>query len=90
VVAVPKTMDNDVFGTDYCIGFSTAVTRSVQFIHQLRTAAGSHAPSRTINWAGIVPTGGTIPAQIHEWHDSRPDRVALEVGGQSGGICDGR
>jgi 6-phosphofructokinase len=42
VVAVPKTMDNDVFGTDYCIGFSTAVTRSVQFIHQLRTPAGSH------------------------------------------------
>jgi len=35
-------MDNDVFGTDYCIGFSTAVTRSVQFIHQLRTSAGSH------------------------------------------------
>src|SRR5262245_39572779 len=42
VVAVPKTMDNDVFGTDYCIGFSTAITRSVQFIHQLRTSAGSH------------------------------------------------
>lgn len=42
VVAVPKTMDNDVFGTDYCIGFSTAVTRSVEFIHQLRTSAGSH------------------------------------------------
>ena len=38
----PKTMDNDVFGTDYCIGFSTAVTRSVQFINQLRTSAGSH------------------------------------------------
>jgi 6-phosphofructokinase 1 len=42
VVAIPKTMDNDVFGTDYCIGFSTAVTRSVQFIHQLRTSTGSH------------------------------------------------
>ncbi len=42
VVAIPKTMDNDVFGTDYCIGFSTAVTRSVQFIHQLRTSCGSH------------------------------------------------
>ena len=42
VVAIPKTMDNDVFGTDYCIGFSTAVTRSVQFIHNLRTSAGSH------------------------------------------------
>jgi 6-phosphofructokinase 1 len=35
-------MDNDVYGTDYCIGFSTAVTRSVEFIHALRTSAGSH------------------------------------------------
>ena len=42
VVAVPKTMDNDVHGTDYCIGFSTAVTRTVIFLHQLRTSAGSH------------------------------------------------
>ncbi len=42
IVCIPKTMDNDVYGTDYCIGFSTAVTRSVDFIHALRTAAGSH------------------------------------------------
>lgn len=42
VVACPKTMDNDVFGTDYCIGFSTAVSRSVEFIHALRTPTGSH------------------------------------------------
>jgi 6-phosphofructokinase 1 len=42
VVAIPKTMDNDVHGTDYCIGFSTAVSRSVQFIHSLRTSTGSH------------------------------------------------
>lgn len=42
IVAVPKTMDNDVFGTDYCIGFSTAITRSVRFIHNLRTSVGSH------------------------------------------------
>jgi ATP-dependent phosphofructokinase / diphosphate-dependent phosphofructokinase len=42
VVAIPKTMDNDVYGTDYCIGFSTAVTRSVHLINQLRTSAGSH------------------------------------------------
>ncbi len=42
VVAIPKTMDNDVHGTDYCIGFSTAVTRSVNFIHALRTSTGSH------------------------------------------------
>lgn len=42
IVAIPKTMDNDVFGTDYCIGFSTAITRSVNFIHQLRSTSGSH------------------------------------------------
>ena len=42
VVAIPKTMDNDVYGTDYCVGFSTAVTRSDNFIHQLRTSTGSH------------------------------------------------
>jgi 6-phosphofructokinase 1 len=42
VVAIPKTMDNDVFGTDYCIGFSTAVSRSVEAINALRTTVGSH------------------------------------------------
>jgi 6-phosphofructokinase 1 len=42
VVAIPKTMDNDVYGTDYCIGFSTAVTRSVDLINALRTPTGSH------------------------------------------------
>jgi len=41
-LAIPKTMDNDVHGTDYCIGFSTAITRSVEFIHSLRTSTGSH------------------------------------------------
>ena len=42
LICIPKTMDNDVFGTDYCIGFSTCVTRSVEMINRLRTAAGSH------------------------------------------------
>ena len=42
VVAIPKTMDNDVPGTDYCIGFSTCVTRTIQMINSLRTSAGSH------------------------------------------------
>ncbi|HEX9854252.1 MAG TPA: 6-phosphofructokinase [Acidimicrobiia bacterium] len=42
VIAIPKTMDNDVHGTDYCIGFSTAVSRGVEFIHNLRTSTGSH------------------------------------------------
>jgi ATP-dependent phosphofructokinase / diphosphate-dependent phosphofructokinase len=42
VVAIPKTMDNDVPGTDYCIGFSTCVTRTIQMTNTLRTSAGSH------------------------------------------------
>lgn len=42
VIAIPKTMDNDVPGTDYCIGFSTCVTRTIEMTHNLRTTAGSH------------------------------------------------
>ncbi|MCU0489204.1 MAG: 6-phosphofructokinase [Anaerolineales bacterium] len=42
VIAIPKTMDNDVPGTDYCIGFSTCVTRTIQLTNSLRTSAGSH------------------------------------------------
>lgn len=42
VIAIPKTMDNDVPGTDYCIGFSTCITRTIQMTHNLRTTAGSH------------------------------------------------
>jgi ATP-dependent phosphofructokinase / diphosphate-dependent phosphofructokinase len=42
VIAIPKTMDNDVPGTDYCIGFSTCVTRTIQLTNTLRTSAGSH------------------------------------------------
>lgn len=42
VIAIPKTMDNDVPGTDYCIGFSTCITRTIEMTHSLRTTAGSH------------------------------------------------
>jgi len=42
VVAIPKTMDNDVPGTDYCIGFSTCISRTIQLANDLRTPAGSH------------------------------------------------
>jgi len=42
VVAIPKTMDNDVPGTDYCIGFSTCITRTIELTRTLRTSAGSH------------------------------------------------
>jgi len=42
IIAIPKTMDNDVPGTDYCIGFSTCVSRTIELTHRLRTSAGSH------------------------------------------------
>ncbi len=42
IIAIPKTMDNDVPGTDYCLGFSTCVTRTISLTHALRTTAGSH------------------------------------------------
>jgi 6-phosphofructokinase 1 len=42
VIAIPKTMDNDVSGTDYCIGFSTCISRTIQLTNSLRTSAGSH------------------------------------------------
>ncbi len=42
LISIPKTMDNDVYGTDYCIGFSTAVSRSVEAINALRTTVESH------------------------------------------------
>jgi 6-phosphofructokinase len=42
VVAVPKTMDNDVRNTEYCIGFSTAITRATDAINRQRTTVGSH------------------------------------------------
>lgn len=42
IVAIPKTMDNDVLGTDYCIGFSTSITRAVNHITYFRSSVGSH------------------------------------------------
>src|SRR5690606_33437537 len=42
IVAIPRTMDNDVLGTDYCIGFSTAITRGVNHITYFRSSVGSH------------------------------------------------
>jgi 6-phosphofructokinase len=87
VVAIPKTMDNDVFGTDYCIGFSTAVTRSVNFLHQLRTSAGSHEGIAVIELFGrnsgetsLISSylGGVDRAIISEVHFD-PERLAKLV-----------
>jgi 6-phosphofructokinase 1 len=63
VVAIPKTMDNDVPGTDYCIGFSTCVTRTIALTNILRTTAGSHERflilevfGRYAGFTAILPT----------------------------------
>ncbi|MBP8960455.1 MAG: ATP-dependent 6-phosphofructokinase [Bacteroidales bacterium] len=63
VVPIPKTMDNDVPGTDYCIGFSTCVTRTIQMANMLRTSAGSHERilvlevfGRYAGFTSILPT----------------------------------
>lgn len=63
VVAVPKTMDNDVPGTDYCIGFGTCVTRTIALANQVRTAAASHERiivlevfGRYAGYTALIPT----------------------------------
>ena len=75
VVAIPKTMDNDVYGTDYCIGFSTCVTRTIELTHSLRTSAGSHERfliievfGRYAGFTALLPTmaGAADPCVIPE------------------------
>ncbi len=63
VIAIPKTMDNDVPGTDYCIGFSTCVSRTIELVNRLRTSAGSHERymvievfGRYAGFTSILPT----------------------------------
>ncbi len=63
LIAIPKTMDNDVPGTDYCIGFSTCVTRTIMMANSLRTSAGSHERilvlevfGRYAGFTAILPT----------------------------------
>lgn len=76
VVAIPKTMDNDVHGTDYCIGFSTCVTRTIKLTHRLRTTAGSHERflvievfGRYAGFTALLPTmaGAADRCVIPEW-----------------------
>ncbi len=63
VIGIPKTMDNDVPGTDYCIGFSTCVSRTIELVNRLRTSAGSHERylvievfGRYAGFTAILPT----------------------------------
>jgi 6-phosphofructokinase 1 len=77
VVAIPKTMDNDVPGTEYCIGFSTCVTRTISMVNNLRTAAGSHERfmvlevfGRYAGFTAMLPTlaGAAHRCLIPEYH----------------------
>jgi 6-phosphofructokinase len=84
VVAIPKTMDNDVPGTDYCIGFSTCVTRTIALTHQLRTSAGSHERflvievfGRYAGYTALLPTmGGAANRCVIPEHPFDMERLA--------------
>ena len=69
VVAIPKTMDNDVPGTEYCIGFSTCVTRTITMVNNLRTAAGSHERIMVLEvfgrYAGFTAMLPTLAGAAH-------------------------
>ena len=81
VVAIPKTMDNDVPGTDYCIGFSTCVTRTIELTHALRTSAGSHERflvievfGRYAGYTALLPTmGGAADRCLIPEYPADPD-----------------
>ena len=89
VVAIPKTMDNDVPGTDYCIGFSTCVTRTISLINNLRTIAGSHERlmvlevfGRYAGFTAMLPTmaGAAHRCVIPEWKFNIDTLTELLVG----------
>ncbi|MHB1192229.1 MAG: 6-phosphofructokinase [Longimicrobiales bacterium] len=83
VVAIPKTMDNDVPGTDYCIGFSTCVTRTIELTHNLRTSAGSHERilvievfGRYAGFTALLPTmAGAADRCVIPEHPFDPERL---------------
>ncbi len=84
VVAIPKTMDNDVPGTDYCIGFSTCVTRTIELTHALRTTAGSHERflvievfGRYAGYTALLPTmAGAADRCVIPEHDFEIEQLA--------------
>ncbi len=84
VVAIPKTMDNDVPGTDYCIGFSTCVTRTIELTHKLRTTAGSHERfliievfGRYAGYTALLPTmAGAADRCLIPEHPFHVERLA--------------
>ena len=80
VIGIPKTMDNDVYGTDYCLGFATCVARSVQYLHQLRTSTGSHERFAVVEVMGRN-SGATslIPAYLASVEHSLIAEVPFDI-----------
>jgi len=84
VIAIPKTMDNDVPGTDYCIGYSTCITRTIEMTHALRTTAGSHERfliievfGRYAGFTALLPTmAGAANRCVIPEHKFSIDRLA--------------
>ena len=102
VVSVPKTMDNDVFGTDYCIGFSTAVSRSVEAINALRTTVESHERIGVIELFGrrsgetallagfLAQVDRTVIAEVPADLDRAAAAARRGQGNHPGPLCDVR
>ena len=102
VVSVPKTMDNDVFGTDYCIGFSTAVSRSVEAINALRTTVESHERIGVVELFGrrsgetallagfLAQVDRTVIAEVPADLDVLLPLLAEDKASQSRPLCDVR
>jgi ATP-dependent phosphofructokinase / diphosphate-dependent phosphofructokinase len=88
-IGIPKTMDNDVHGTDYCLGFATCVSRSVQYIHQLRTAVGSHERFAVVECMGRN-SGATalIPAYLASVDRALISEVPFDVEKLAGFLSD--
>jgi len=85
VIAIPKTMDNDVPGTDYCIGFSTCVTRTIELTHRLRTTAASHERflvievfGRYAGFTALLPTmAGAANRCVIPEHPFDPEKLTM-------------
>ena len=69
VWGIPKTMDNDVHGTDYCIGFQTAITRAAEFITRLRSTAGSHSETLLFRMFGRDAGFTALETTVVTWAD---------------------
>ncbi len=69
VWGIPKTMDNDVPGTDYCIGFQTAISRAAEFINRLRSVAGSHSQTMLFRMFGRDAGFTALETAIVTWAD---------------------